>query len=254
MIITGCEGCCFLKKNDKDRGCALSQICALKDGQVFAPGYCRMCRSHKWAKKQGDVDLQVLYRKVIEERSLKFDMLIFFDETKNSIADLKRTLNSDWYVKYAQNIIIMDVTGFGKRQNLALQYIKSREHSVPTVVDSSVITESAHQRGETIHRISKQVTAPFFLVIPAGNKLKNFDRFAKMVQYVPSRVIHWSFPFTIGTTAIVPSNLHYGLFITAPYHSLMKSPEIESFTQQLRKEEVETEMGLSWFTNYVMYD
>lgn len=251
MITTGCEGCCFLKTNENGKGCALGQVCVLKDGQAFAPGYCRMCRSHKWVKKQNATDLQSLYNKVLEERALKFDMLIFFDEVRNSIADLERTLDSDWYIRYTNKIIIMDVTGFGERKNLALQYIKSQKHSIPIVVDSTVVPESVHQRGETIRRVSKQVTSPFFLVIPAGNGLKNFDIFAKMIQHVPSRVIHWSFPFTIGTTAIVPNNLHYGLFITAPYRSLMKSPEAESFTEQLRKEEIETEMGLSWFTTDV---
>ncbi len=247
MITTGCEGCCFLKENDRGKGCALSQVCALKDGQAFAPGYCRMCRSHKWAKKQGSIDTKSLYAKVIAECVLKFDMLIFFDEARNNIEDLERTLDSDWYVKYVKKVIIMDVTGFGDRQNLALQYIKSRKHPIPTVVDSSVMSESIHQREETIRRVSKQVTAPFFLVIPVGNELENFDLFAKMIQHVPSRVIHWSFPFTIGATAIVSNGLHYGLFITAPYRSLVESPEAEPFTQQLRKEEQETEMGLSWF-------
>lgn len=251
MITTGCEGCCFLKTKDKHKGCALSQICILKDGQVLAPGYCRMCRSHKWANKQDTTEIQSLHKKVLEERALKFDMLIFFDEARNSVADLERTLDSDWYIQYAQKIIIMDVTGFGERKNLALQYIKNHKHTVPVVVDSSVVSESVHQRGETIRRVSKQVTAPFFLVIPAGNGLRNFDIFAKMIQYVPSRVIHWSFPFTIGTTAIVPNDLHYGLFITKPYRLLMKSPKTESFTQQLRTEEIETEMGLSWFTTDV---
>lgn len=246
MITTGCNSCCFLKKNDQGKGCILSQVCTLKNGQVFAPGYCRMCRSHRWAKKQGDIDSQQLYRNVLTERALKFDMLVFFDESKNRIEDLERTLNSDWYIKYVQKIIIVDVTGFGDRQNLALQYLKSREHPVPIVVDSSVVQESIHQRGETIRRVSSQVTAPFFLAIPAGNILSNFDLFAEMIQCLPSRVIHWSFPFTIAKTAIIPNQLHYGLFITAPYLALMKSLEVESFTEKLREEELTTGMGLSW--------
>lgn len=247
MITTGCEGCCFLKQIDKNKGCSIGQLSAIRDGKVFTPGYCRMCRSHKWAKKQGEIDLKQLYNKALEECTLKFDMLIFFDESINKIEDLEQTLNSDWYTKYAQKIIIMDVTGFGNRKNLALQYIKSRKHPIPIVIDSSVAHESIHQRGETIRRISNKVTAPFFLVIPAGNVISNFDLLAKIVQNIPSRVIHWSFPFTVGTTKIVPYNLHCGLFITIPYRKLMESPETESFVKQLMKEEVETQMSLSWF-------
>lgn len=247
MITTGCEGCCFLKQDNQNKGCVLHQVCAIKDGKAFAHGYCRLCRSHKWAKEQGEADLQQLYKKVLDECALKFDMLIFFDEAINPIESLERTLDSDWYIKYAQKIIIVDVTGFGDRQNLALQYLKSKKHPIPTIIDSSVVHESVHQRGETIRRLSRQATSPFFMTIPTGNVLRNFDSFARMIQHIPSRVIHWSFPFTMGTTAIVPNKLHYGLFITKPYRALMQSPNVKSFAEQLKVEETETHMGLSWF-------
>lgn len=248
MITTGCEGCCFLKKSDQGYGCVLNQLCLSKDGQVFAPGYCRLCRSHSWANKQKDSSINTLYDQVIKERALKMDLLVFFDEARDTLADLERTLNSDWYKEYAQKIIILDVTGFGDRQNLALQYLKRKKHTIPTKVDSSVKHESVDQRGDSIRRISKQVTAPFFFVISAGTVMNNFDMFARTIQHVSSRVIHWSFPFKIGSTTVVPSDFNYGLFITVPYRALMKSPEGESFTKQLKKEELETEMGLSWFS------
>lgn len=247
MITTGCEGCCFLKQDNKGKGCAAQQLCSIKDGQAFAPGYCRICRSHKWATKQNITDLGELYKRVVKERALKFDMLVFFDEATNTVADLEQTLNSDWYIKYAKTVIIMDTTGFGNRKNLALQYLNSRKHPITTVVNSSVVHELPHQREATILRISKQVTAPFFLVISAGNVVKNFDIFTDMIQRVPSRVVHWSFPFVVGCTAIVPELLHFGLFITTPYRTLMKSSNVNSFTQQLRIEEEKTNMGLSWF-------
>ena len=247
MITTGCESCCFLQQDDQGgKGCALGQMCAFKDGEVFAHGYCRMCRSHGWRAKQGTTDIAELLKKILEERALKFDMLVFFDETINTIEHLKRTLASDWYIKYAQKVIIADVTGFGERKNLALQYLKSKEHSVPIIIDSSVAPESISQREETIRRLSKQVTAPFFLAIPAGNIIINFDSLAQKVQHFISRVIHWAFPLHVGNTLIVPNQLISGLFITKPYVAITKSPEIKSFTEQLKREEVETEMGLSW--------
>ncbi len=246
MITTGCEGCCFLKKDNQDKACVLNQMCASKDGQAFTPGYCRMCRSNAWAKKQKDLSVKTLYGQVMEERAIKMDLLVFFDEAFNTLAHLERTLNTDWHNNCVQKIIILDVTGFGNRQNLALQYLNSKKHTVPITVDSSVEHESVSQRGDSIKRLSNKVTAPFFFAIPAGTILNNFDIFARMIQYVPSRVIHWSVPFTVGSTAIIPTEFNYGLFITAPYKSLMKYPEVESFTKQLKKEELETEMGLSW--------
>ncbi len=247
MLTTGCEECCFLKQDDKGKGCVLGQFCTVQDEQIFAPGYCRMCRSHKWVKKQNTTELKQLYTKVLEERSLKFDMLIFFDESKNSVEDLGRTLNADWYVKYVEKIIIMDTTGFGNRKNLALQYIQSRKHTVPIVVDSSVVHESPDQREETIRRVSKQVTSPFFLVIPAGSMPRDFDAFAKKIQHETNRVIHWSIPETMGFTMIVPNHLCYGLFITTPYKALIKSSITQSFAELLRIEEIEMDMGLSMF-------
>lgn len=251
MITTGCDGCCFLQQDEHGKGCVLKQICIKKDNSIVARGYCRLCRSDKWAKKQGTNDFNILQKKVIEERSLKFDMLVFFDEAMNTINDLDRTLSSDWYKEYAQKIIIMDVTGFGKRKNIALEYLKNIDHQIPTTIDSSVAHELVGEREGTIRRISKQVESPFFLAIPAGMILNNMPVFAQMIQYVPSRVIHWSFPFTIGNTAVINNRLDYGLFITLPYLSLMKSVQVESFTDQLRKEESETGMGLSWLCSDV---
>ena len=245
MITTGCDKCYFLTHNNDRYGCALGQLCTIKDNKVVAPGYCRMCRSHKWQSKQNTTDISQLYNKVLDERILNFDLLIIFDETQNKIDNLKRTIDSDWYKEYAKKIIIADVTGFGKRQNIALQYLKNTKNSTPITVDSSVINELS--REETVRRLSKQITAQFFMVIPAGIILKNLDRLAHMIQNIPSRVIHWSFSHIIANTALVPNIFDYGLFITAPYKALIKSIENKSFAEQLRKEEIETKMGLSWF-------
>ena len=256
MLTTGCEGCCFLQNNAEGKGCVLNQLCVVDGDHVYAPGYCRLCRSGKWAQKQGTIDINKLCASVIEECAITFDMLVFFDEHINSIEDLKRTLNSDWYEGYAKKIIIADVTGFGERQNLALQYLKSRKHTVPTIVDSSVDHELPDQREDTIRRLSKKVTSPFFLAVPAGRLLKNLEATAKTIQNLPTRVIHWAFPEMIGATTIIPQKLDCGLFITKPYRALTKLPEadsleeiasIKSFTERLREKEKETNMGLSWF-------
>lgn len=247
MITTGCEGCCFLEQDDKGKKCVLGQMCSLKNEKAFAPGYCRLCRSHKWMTKQDETNVKILYEKILEENSLKFDLLVVFDEAINNIIDLEETLNSDWYIGYAKKIIIMDITGFGNRKNYALQYLKSRKHLIHTVVDSSVVYEPTDQRETTIRRVSKQVTSPFFMIIPAGYKLNNLSSVAKMIKNIPSRVIHWSFPFSIGCTAIISNKMYDGLFLTIPYRALIKSAEVKSFAEQLRKEEIETEMGFSWF-------
>lgn len=258
MITTGCEGCCFLHTDSNGKGCAIGQMCVVQKGKAFTPGYCRMCRSNDWAKKQDTTEISKLYKDVFVERELKFDMLVYFDETTSKIEDLDRTLQSDWYSKYAKKVIIMDVTGFGNRKNIALEYIQTRDHPVSTVVDSSAEHESVSQREATIRRVSRQVASPFFLVISAGNIIDNFETFAMSIKYVLSRVIHWSFPHRIGTTAIAQRKLSSGLFITAPYRSIMRpkaddlplpndeQPLVGSFTEKVATEEEETDIKLSW--------
>jgi hypothetical protein len=247
MITTGCDGCCFLKKDDNGQGCVLNQVCMTENNRVLAPGYCRLCRSQKWAKKQGTTDFSKLTSLVADENTLKFDMIVFFDEAQQKLEDLQRTLNDPWYEAYTKQVIIADVTGFGNRENLALQYIKSKKHIIPTIVDSSAENEPMCDREQTIRRISKQVKAPFFLAVPAGSTIKNFPLFANVVKHVPNRVIHWSFPFMMGSTAIIQDKLFYGLFATAPYRALVGPIDAKNFTEVLRKEEHETKMGLSWF-------
>lgn len=248
MITTGCEGCCFLRRDNKGVGCVLGQMCVVQDDRVIAPGYCRLCRTHRWAKQQETTEVKELHQKVIEECALKFELLVVFDEAVHTLKDLKTTLEADWYIKYATKVIIVDVTGFGDRKNLALQYIKSRRpYLVETIVDSSAIHEPIDQREATIRRISAQVTAPFFMVVPAGKMIGNIKALAINVQQVPSRVIHWSFSFGMGATAVVPYRLQSGLFITKPYRALIKNNEGKTFDEQVRSEEAAMDMGLTWF-------
>lgn len=247
MITTGCNGCCFFKQDNKGGRCALAQLCATQDGKTFAPGYCRYCRSIKWGKKQDETNIGKLVNKVVKENGLKFDLLVYFDEHSHTLESLKKTLDSDWYIPYAQKIIIADVTGFGQRKNIALQYLKDQNLNIPITVDSSVANEPISERESTIKRLSKQVTSPFFMMIPAEGMIINIGALAEAVQNIPSRVIHWNFPMAVGGTTVIPNKCYYGLFITKPYRALTGSPEAKPFSEQLPKEEQETGMGLSWF-------
>jgi len=248
MITTGCNGCCFFVEKDSMKGCSLNQLCVSSDdNSVVAPGYCRQCRSHQWAKKQKSNNPQDLLQAVVRENALKFDMLVLFDEQRHSLEALQLTLDSDWYLQYANKIIIVDVTGFGDRKNIALKYLKTNKNTTPIIVDSSRLHESPDEKEDTISRISKQITSPFFLVISAGNRVVNMDALATKVGVMPSRVIHWSFPLLWGRTAVVPYEMDHGLFLTKPYLALNRSDVNKSFSQILRKEEEELKMRLSWF-------
>lgn len=247
MITTGCDVCIFSKRQGDRAGCSLNQLCVANDGQIYAPGFCRLCRTQDWAQRQGTRDLTQLQEKVAGEMTLLFDMFVFFDEKHNGIETLERTLGSEWYVKHARKVTIVDTTGFGERKNLALKYILSKKHPVKTVVDSSVEHEPVCDRAETLKRISKDVQAPFFLAIPAGGVLANFDRFAEMIAKLRSRVVYWYFPSFVGDTVIIPSNPSHGMFITQIYKALVSNKDGKSFAERIKEEEKTTEMGLQWF-------
>jgi len=247
MLTTGCDGCCFSASQDGRKGCTAGQVCITKGGKTIAPGYCRMCRPHRWAKRQCTDDTKQLISRATEENRVSLELIVFFDEDHHTIDDLRKTLDGDWYRQYTERVIIADVTGFGDRKNIAMQYLGGCSKKTQIVADSSACHETVRQRGETIRRISKMISAPFFLAIPAGTVVNNFDTLAIKIQNVPSRVIHWAVPFMVGSTALVPQELNTGLFITAPYKALTSSPEAPSFSDQLRIESEETQMGLSWF-------
>lgn len=257
MITTNCEACCFFKQDAQGKGCIAQQLCITHDNKVLAPGYCRICRSHNWRQKQNITDNSELYRTIILENALCCDLVIIFDETLNTIDDLRRTLSNNWYCGVVQKIIIADVTGFGDRKNIALQCMKEKKEQKdkklasdltepPIVVDSSVERETSEYRAQTIKRLSKMITSSFFMVIPAGHLLNNINALTKLIQDVPSRVIHWSFPFQIGGTTILYDQSNYGLYLTHPYKSIVRDPNTNSFMQRLKKEELEIDMKLSW--------
>jgi len=248
MLTTGCDGCCFISRDDKGVGCKLGHMsCVDNNGNVFTPGYCRMCRSNAWAKKHGTDDVSVLRDNANSENKLTLDCLIIFDERFNTKAELCRSVDSVSNKLEVAKIIIVDVTGSGNRNNVALQVIKGYSGIAKIVVDSSIEHETVCDRESTIRRISRQVSSGFFLVIHAGDVVNYIDRLSKIVDNSNSRVIHWSIPMKIGMTTIAPIQLRYGLFLTKPYRALVGGPNEMAFTERLRKEENETSMALTWF-------
>jgi len=192
--------------------------------------------------------------KIEEENSLvnsKMDVLVRFDELTHTPESLETTVEYllDVYNDYIGKIIIMDVTGFGKRLNTCLHYLNkynSQNHKVPIIVDSSAQHETAEQMQETIRRVSKQIKSKFFLVIPCGTKIIHPHSLIDLINDVRSRVIHWDFPRKIKFTKVISCIIDCGLYITVPYRSLIaKSEGKVTFTQQLKLEEEETGIRLS---------
>jgi len=245
MLTTGCEGCCFLKANKQ---CAIGQFNIDLNGKMVAPGYCRCCRSISWAKDKGLTETEAMIQAIIADNKLVFDLIVIFDEHRDTIKDLETTIgNSSWYKNYAKKVIIADTTGFGDRKNLAMQYLQNNKQTpIEIVANSSVDHEPPLQTEQTIRRIVKMVKSPFFFVIRAGSIVRNIDELAVRVQQIPARVIHWSVPYMTHQTFLHENFIHSGLFITVPYRTLMANKVSDTFTNVLEEESKTTHIKLSW--------
>ncbi len=228
MINSICKFCCFATDNDGKRGCLAEQFCLIsKDNVMYAPGYCRMKRSVKWANgnfpNKEENSLLDMVQKARQENGLSGTTLVLvFDEAQHSVAHLQRSLSTDWPFtqKFFNKIIVADITG-NDRKKISLDIIKEQDDSAQILVDLSVNRE-AQQIPETIRRISKIIKSQFFMVLYSGNVIGHLEALDNHLKYCDTRTIFWYFPEKYGKTSIVVRNPYYGLYATAPYKILVK--------------------------------
>jgi len=235
MFKTDCESCCFLH----DKECTQSQYCIeTEDGEIAAPGYCKLHRTKKWENKHLlGADLMSIIK---EEIKLVFNLLIIFDEQEHSEKDLFRTIydtpNLD---QYCNKIIIVDITGDETREGKALQYMQKYPYKWDIIADCS--TEREGDLLQTVKRISKTVLANYFLVVPAGKIIANLFGMATHLEDVNSRFIYWNIPMLEDETMVVARS-YYGLFLTRTFRHIAFNYE-NAFLDQVN--EFEKELGIA---------
>jgi len=233
-MITDCNSCCFLKKLEDGVTCQANQLCIAKEQSVSTPGFCKTKRSEKWAKRQQQeqtrsLDIQDLVCMVDLENKLSFDLIVVFDETKQTIETLNKTLSFDWTNKFCKQIIIADITGKPKRDKQFLNSIKNYT-GIPLVIDCSCDNEN---RVRAIRRLTIKCKQKYFMIIPAGQKLSNINNLYDHLQNNDSRNIYYRFPTKFGFTKIDPiDNNFYGLYITHMFKFLTSRCDEECIYNQ----------------------
>lgn len=248
MLITDCTNCCFM---DNGR-CAAKQWQVEKDGIICAPGYCRHCRSQKWRNKQNTNEVEILIDRLREDnRNCCLELIVAFDENSNTQEDLERTIYNQWYASYVKKITIADTTGFGKRKNIAVDFVKQKKSDIPLLVNISAEKEGPTEIEGTIRRISSDVKQLHFLVVPAGGFVYDFANLIEHVGMATNRAIYWKLPvvFRGSETVMSFSPSVFGLYLTKPYRRIIHSSKDKTFSQQLKEEEASTGIELSWLFN-----
>ncbi len=232
-MITDCNSCCFLKKLNDRVGCQADQFCVIGEQSTYTPGFCKTKRSEKWAnnKKQGDFGDKNLDLVGIAdfENKLRFDLIIIFDETKQTVETLNKTLSLDWTNKFCKQIIIADITGKPKRDKQFLNSIKNRT-GIPLIIDCASDKEN---KVRTIRRLVVKCQQKYFMVVPAGQKLRNINNLHDHLQDCDSRSIYYRFPTKFGFTRIDSiDNNFYGLYITHMFKFLTSKCKEEHLNNQ----------------------
>jgi len=249
VLTTGCNGCHFLRNTETGKGCAANQLLVQDQNKVFAPGFCRICRSSNWVEKnaQDQTDDSVL-NLIRTENAVSMDLIVVFDENRNDLEDLCFTINNNWHEQHSNKIIIADITGPHRQTNSCLEYIK-RFGNRNSFVDTSTQKQPLNKIEDITRRVSRIVESDMFMVVIAGSMIAHFDILCEQIQNIPQRVIHWSFPFFAGRTMVVPYLAQYGLFLTKPYRRVLTNSSSRDFSGQLKLLEEETKIALSCLCN-----
>jgi hypothetical protein len=215
MIHTKCSDCCFFQENK----CFANQW--IEDGQEpFARGYCHLKRTFAWSQQYPQLNAKALLALVKRELSLKFDLLVLFDENVFTYDDLHKTINTlGWKDEFCINTIIADTTGNKNRpNNISRQFLaKNTGNNSTLLVDQSVDKENSVR---TIDRIYKKFDSRYFLVLTAGQIVDNLDALNMSLTTNIGRAVHWRFPIKANDTYVDFINPIIGLYHRMGFHLL----------------------------------
>ncbi len=236
MVGSPCLSCCFLK----DRKCFLNKFCVDNGKTIFAPGFCRLYRPQKWGEQNKDLDLIKLERKARSESAFKYDLIILFDNTKNTIEELKNSLCIDHLE--CKQIIIADITKQENDKTEIINIFKDRQRYTVIPIKLDILLDMSETIDQGIKRISKLCNEKYFVIILCGKQILSHENYNMCMEIneKDSRFIHWKFKNY--------TNILYGIYIKSAYDKLMNLYN-ESFENILIKEEESTNLLLSGYCN-----
>lgn len=196
-VTTKCTNCCFLTETEQ---CSFKQYCYKDKDDILTPGFCRLKRNNKY---KNIINLEEI---VIEEISLDFTLIVLFNENKNTIEDLKKTIMPEWIEQYCDKIIIMDNTL--NRSNILMNYHQEN----PNIKINFIMDNSNFQIG--IKRFCKNIKTKYFMVIEAGSWICYLNYLDVYLRTGASRAMHWYFPTKTSDKISIEHNNIFGLYIT----------------------------------------
>lgn len=232
IIASPCESCCFLN----ERKCSLNKFSIDNGKTIFAPGFCRLFRSKEWGRQNADLDLIKLERKARSESAFKYDLIILFDNIKNTIDELKLSL----YVNHLEckQIIIADITKQKNDKRDIIDIFKNKKDYTIIPLKLDILLDKNESIDQSIRRISKLCNEKYFVIIPCGKQVLSHENYNMCMEIneKDTRFIHWKFKNN--------TNILYGIYIKSSYDKLM-SLYNESFENILIREEEQTNLLLS---------
>jgi len=211
MIHTKCSDCCFFENNK----CIANQW--IEDGEeVFTRGYCHLKRTYAWKQQYPQLNKNALLALVRRELSLRFDLLVLFDENIHTEGDLQRTINTPyWKYEFCNKIMIADISGNNNiTKNISIEFLKRNQK---IYVDKSVDKENPVR---AISRLYKNFQSRYFLVLWAGLIIDDLNELDKHLQQYSGRAVHWRFPNKICETYIDYQYNVVGLYHKMGFHLL----------------------------------
>lgn len=216
---TNCETCCFAKQDKQGKKCCVAdQFCILNDDGMVAPGCCRLKRDASWVRKQSSPDdIMSLLALAQKEMSLKFHLIVLFDEWLHYEKDLVKTIDSKWMDSCCDQITIADISGDKDRSTTSLDFLRTYledqcPNRVALQVDQSVDSENPVR---AVRRLARQIKSPYFLVLPAGKVLSGICELKGSILNDNHRCIFWNFPQVFGNTRVFSKdNDIFGLYLT----------------------------------------
>jgi hypothetical protein len=237
MFSTPCSLCEFVRTDPP--GCEAGQFCVGDDRGCGTPGFCRLFGRATSEKAQEPIESRI--QRARERSSLKFDLVILFDERYHTGEELRKSVTQRY--PHCEKMIVIDTTGNGRRTGVARKVLA--EEGVQRPYNLECLVDSEQTPLATVDWAQRLIEAPYFLVLAAGRIIHDIGEWATHLLATDSRVIHWYFPIALGGSLFLQPTGVNGAWITAAYRQ-MGGSATRSIFEKMADEETQRLCGLSW--------
>lgn len=247
MFSTPCDGCAFLN----NKKCGADQHCIELNDRVIAPGFCRLFTSDEDYDKTLPVLNNII--KAREKASLKYDLVILFDDTIHTIADILKTEYQFCTDHYLKNVRILDYNR--TRSRMSIQYFQKKARPTNKPAFTTMMEAKCDIVEEAIDHIIKLCTSPYVLVVNAGQSVGSLHLLSSIVES-DNRCVFWQFPIQRQSTLFFESDNPLGLYIRQAYKQIGgthkdQDGHVHKYIDKLRNIDKSYGINLIWFSEAI---